>query len=105
MRCFAAALVGEYEGDDVIPVLTDILKSKREEPLRACAATGLRRTENPQVIKLLIDALSDEKNGVQDSAQHGLKWLTGQDFGTDQVKYRDWWQKNKDQFLDGAKRH
>lgn len=98
-RSYAAVLVGGYDNRDAIVVLANILNSKANEPfIRACAATGLRRTKSADAVEPLINALSDEKDAVKKSATMGLKELTGQDFGTDQVKYRDWWKANKDKF-------
>lgn len=99
MRSYAAALVGGYANRDAIAILNEILNSQGDEPLRLCAANALRGTKSAEAVEPLISALSDEKSAVKKSAQMGLKEITGQDFGTDQAKYRDWWTANKDQLL------
>lgn len=98
MRCFAAALVGGYEGEDVVLLLVEMLDSKAPAPLRACAATGLRRSKAGEAIEPLITGLSDANDDVRKSVIFALKELTGQDFGTDEGKYQDWWRENKAQF-------
>lgn len=99
IRSYAAALVGGYDNRDAIAVLSGVLNSKAEEPLRACAATGLRRSKSGEAVEPLVSALSDTNDGVRKSVHFALKELTGQDFGTDQGKYQDWWRENKAQFL------
>ncbi len=98
VRCLAAGLAGTYPDPDVPPMLAVLAKNGSPYSIRACAVTGLRKTKSSQAIEPLIDALSDENKDVQEAAKYGLKELTGQDFGTDQAKYRDWWLKNKEQF-------
>ena len=98
MRCFAAALVGGYQSDDVVSLLVEMLDSKVPAPLRACAATGLRRSKAAEAVEPLIGALSDANDDVRKSVQFALKELIGQDFGTDERKYQDWWRENRARF-------
>lgn len=98
VRCLAAGLVGTYDDPDIPRVLALLAKDAPKASVRACAMTGLRKTECPQAVELLISGLSDPDKNVQEAAQLGLKRLTHQDFGTDERKYQDWWRENKVQF-------
>ena len=103
-RWYATALVGGLQGADVIPVLTDLLQSNKSYELRACAATGLRRTKRLDVVEPLIAALADEMSAVRRSARYALVKITGEDYGWQDIdqqqgKYRTWWKQNKARLL------
>ncbi len=98
VRCVAAGLAGTYADPDVPRVLAILAKDASQACIRACAMTGLRKTETPQAVELLISGLSDNDKSVQEAAHLGLKRLTHQDFGTDQRKYQDWWEENRTLF-------
>jgi hypothetical protein len=93
-RCVAAGLVGAHQGEDIVPLLAELLKSPEYE-LRTCAAIGLHRSKTPAAVELLIHALSDKSAEVRRACRHGLLDLTDQDFGENERAYQDWWQRNR----------
>jgi hypothetical protein len=42
--------------------------------------------------------MEDESYYVQEHAAQALVRITGQDFGTNQRKWRRWWKKNEESF-------
>ncbi len=98
-RCYAAVLVGRLRHPDVVPVLTGLLRASNHPELRACATAGLRNTRSVEGVAPLIDALSDLDPRVREGAFYALRDITGQDFGQDQEKYREWWEKNGAELL------
>jgi|GEM_PF-5600834 len=99
VRCLAVGLVEPCEDPDVVPVISEVLTKSTSYPLRLCSVMGLRRAKSFDTVEPLIGILSDENENIRGSAQRGLKDLTGQDFGFDQAKYREWWNQNKDRLL------
>lgn len=102
-RCYAAVLVGRLRHPDVVPVLTDLLRASKQPELRACAAAGLHNARSVEGVAPLIDALSDPDPRVREGAYYALRDITGQDFGQDQERYREWWEKNGAKLLEAAR--
>ncbi len=102
-RCYAIALVGGLEGPDVIPVLTELLRSGKDAGVRSSAATGLANTESAHAVEPLLIALRDKDRQVREEAEHALRRITGQDFGADQSKWKAWWRQNKERLLEEKK--
>lgn len=94
-RCYAAVLVGRLDHPDVVSVLKDVLQSSKHPELRACAAAGLWNTGSDEGVEALVEAMSDSERGVRKWAYYALRDITGQDFGQEQEKYRNWWEQNK----------
>jgi hypothetical protein len=65
-------------------------KVKRIQVIKALC--GLK---DKKIIPPLIVALHDKDSEVQSIAENALREITGQDLGRDQVKWMDWWGKNK----------
>jgi len=93
-RCMATALVGGYQGQDVVPVLQEAIRD-RDPCVRACGATGLARTKTIDGTRLLVGALDDADRAVRRTCRAALFDLTDQDFGEDKGKWLEWWEKNK----------
>ena len=94
-RCYAAVLVGRLDHPDVVSVLTNVLRTSEHPELRACAAAGLHNTGSDEAVEALVEAMSDSDRSVRRRAYYALRDITGQDFGQEQEKYRNWWEQNK----------
>jgi hypothetical protein len=65
--------------------------------LRADVAEVLR-VIGPQArgaVPILIDALTDPNGAVQQGALEALTAITGENFGTDVERWRQWWQSQQ----------
>jgi hypothetical protein len=56
---------------------------------------SLGTNKDPASIDLLIESLSDPISVIRESAARSLKRITGQNFGQDAVKWKEWWAVNK----------
>ena len=65
---------------------------------RSGAASALGEIKDVQAIPALINALNDKDEVVQNTSAMALKEMTGQDFGKGQLKWQEWWEKNKGSF-------
>jgi HEAT repeat protein len=79
----------------VSPLIIILLRDKDPE-VRLNAACALGKIENRLAILPLIIALKDKESNVRKWALSALVELTQQDFGQDPVKWREWWEKNRD---------
>jgi HEAT repeat protein len=97
IRCQAAEALGEI-GDTraVEPLIEAFIK---EPGIRLWAADALRSIGDARAVVPFIDALKDEKLAVRVRAQLALSEITGQDFGDEPLKWREWWDKNKEEML------
>ena len=76
------------------PALTAILAEPREPAsLRRAAIFALGRIAPPEAVPLLIDALGDPAPAVREAALRNLGTLTCQNFGQEQPRWREWWQR------------
>lgn len=62
---------------------------------RMNAASALGGTKDPRAVKPLIDVLNDFLQNTQSNAAKSLTQITGEDFGTDQTKWTQWWEQNR----------
>lgn len=67
--------------------------------VRRDAAISLGVRKDLRAIEPLIHTLKDEELYVQDCASESLTKITGQDFGKDYEKWKEWWEQNKGEFL------
>jgi len=84
--------------------IDDIAALKDTDPrVRRGAAFALGIIRDSRAVEPLIDALKDEYEQVQNRAISSLRQITGKDydFGEDPVKWQQWWEQNKDKFLEG----
>jgi len=88
--------------DLLIPALKD-----DNDDLRLSVALALKKIKSPNAVKPLIECLKDPYRydvmgtiiyPVRDTAQEALTAITGQSFGSDQAKWQEWWEKNKESF-------
>jgi len=60
----------------------------------------LTTTRDARVAELMVAALGDTNETVRMWAVSVLKWTSGQDFGRDPATWREWWEENRDTFLE-----
>jgi HEAT repeat protein len=67
----------------------------RSEYARAAAADALGEfgSQAWDAVPALIEALGDEHGGTRSSGARALRDITGQDFGEDADRWRDWWEQ------------
>ena len=73
------------------------LRSRRPG-IRILAARNVAKVKDPWAVDTLIVTLGDTNQRVRQAAARGLTDLTGQDFGEDQQKWRDWWEDAEETF-------
>ena len=85
------AAFGLYKLGDTqkIEFLITALKDE-DSNVRKNAAEALGKIKDPRAIEPLIGALKDEKSIVKGAAAKALLEITGEDFGEDEAKWRDW---------------
>lgn len=92
----AAQKWGELTKRGKIAVGALILFLKDDDPdVRKEAAAMLGEIKDFLAVDSLIATLGDENSDVREKASEALKKIIGQDFGVDQKKWQDWWEKNK----------
>jgi HEAT repeat protein len=67
--------------------------------IRAAATEYLTKVKDPVAIEPLIAALKDKNEPFTQLVSQTLTEITGQDFGEDQAKWKQWWDENKDEIL------
>ena len=73
----------------VIEGIIATLKDK-DGDVRWWAAKSLGELKDPRAVEPLISALKDEDENVRRTAAEALEKITGEDFGEDEAKWRDW---------------
>lgn len=83
------------ETEDAQRAVPDFINTLKDKDLEArrIAAWALGEIKNRQAIEPLILALKDEK--VSWDSAEALKKITGEDFGTEYAKWKNWWKDNK----------
>ena len=95
IRWYAASALGEMKETRAVEPLIGILKNDKQGYVRAMAAWALGEIKDRRAVEPLIGAITDESNDVTKAAPLALKEITGQDFGKDPAKWKEWWEKNK----------
>uniref|UniRef100_A0A7C2K2T5 HEAT repeat domain-containing protein n=1 Tax=candidate division WOR-3 bacterium TaxID=2052148 RepID=A0A7C2K2T5_UNCW3 len=63
--------------------------------VREAVAYALGEIKDLRAVEPLISALKDVNSSVRRAAAKALEEITGQNFGEDQAKWQEWWEKNK----------
>ncbi|MEW6026397.1 MAG: HEAT repeat domain-containing protein [Planctomycetota bacterium] len=82
------------QAEDVLPDLIWTLTSHKDPQMRETAATMLGTIKVKSAVKPLIDALSDENEGVRNAAHKSLVKITKQDLPLESAKWQEWWDKS-----------
>lgn len=87
-------------GKAAVPLLIAVLNDKnRNQLVRINAAGALGRTHDIRAIEPLIEVLTDKYWLLRDMAAIALAEISGQNFGKDPIQWRNWWQENKERYL------
>lgn len=78
-----------------LPAILDLLTTEVDPAVRVEAAKALGRFKDQRAIPILLTMLKDETPAPRTAAANALKSITGQDFGTDVVKWHAWWEREK----------
>ena len=95
IRWYAASALGEMKDAGALEPIIETLKTDDNGYVRAMAAWALGEIGDPRAVEPLIEAIEDESHDVQKGSPLALQKITGQDFGHDRAKWREWWEKNK----------
>ena len=87
---WAAFALGDLGDARAVEPLIRLLKNERDVDSTARALGDLK---DLRAVEPLIAAMSDKKKTFD--AIRALERITGQDFGKDQAKWQEWWEKNK----------
>lgn len=92
VACGAIITVLAKSGD--MEVIKPFLKGlKHSSPIwRRASAEYLGETGNIAVVPDLLESLNDSDLGVREAVIHALREITGADFGSDLVRWRQWYQ-------------
>jgi len=96
VRSSAARALGWIEPDasEAVPPLIQALGDESEYVRSAAADTlGEFGSQARDAVPALIQALGDEYEGTRSSAGRALRDITGQDFGEDRDRWRQWWEQ------------
>lgn len=94
VRIGVCEALAELKNSTSVPPLIDVLKDDADLGVRARAASALGQIKDSRAVEPLIIALGD-KGRVPEEAGSALKRITGQDFGTDRIKWQQWWNQYK----------
>ena len=98
VRQEAVLALGKIGDARAVEPLCAALKD-RSSNIRQHAASALGKIGDARAVEPLVDSLKNEHAFVKRCAAKVLKKITGQEFGENQAKWRDWWNKNKDEML------
>ena len=94
VRQAAAEALGKIKDPRAVELLISALKDVNSD-VRIAAAKVLGEIKDPRAVEPLISALKDSDWIVRQAAAEALKEITGKDFGEDQRKWQEWWEKSK----------
>lgn len=92
-KASAEALGGIKDSRAVVPLVTTL--QDKELNVRKATAWALGEIKDSRASEPLIRALKDEDWFVRKEVAKALSEITGKDFGDDQRKWQEWWEKNK----------
>ena len=90
--------VAALDSMEAAPFLAEVLLTDPEPDARLAAAAGLRELADSSVVDPLIDGLATDEPKVQDGVNKALESITRRRFGSDQRKWRAWWDIERDFF-------
>jgi len=89
VRLKAVMALGELKDPRAVEPFISALKDE-DGGVRSAAARALGELKDPRAVEPLISALEDEYGNVRSTAAASLLEITGEDFGEDEAKWRDW---------------
>jgi len=89
VRWDAAAALDAMPTKSAIPQLTYALLNDPSTDVRVASARALRRHRRVSVVETLLKAMDDVEFAVRFQSAESLREMTGEDMGTDPVKWRN----------------
>lgn len=97
-RIMVAEELAELKSPRAVEPLISCLMNESWE-VRAQAAYVLGKIGDPRAVEALISVLTDEDIPSRSNARFALKKITGEDFGVDQARWKEWWEENKEKLI------
>jgi HEAT repeat protein len=89
IRQSAIQALGQIEDPRAVDPVIDALNDT-DQNVRVAAIRSLGKMRNPRVVEPLIAALRDRREIIRIEATWALKKNTGEDFGSDLNRWRQW---------------
>ncbi len=97
IRQSATEALAALAGPEVVLRLQALAQDARVElPVRQAALAALGRNGRKAAALVLLDQLSNDDPTLRQAAADALAELTGQAFGLDIPRWREWWERHKD---------
>lgn len=90
VRVVACEVLGRRKGPDVVPALSQTLTNDLDVDVRLAAAEALGQCRDASAKPALAQALDDANPAMQYRAVESLRLVTGQDFGNDVARWRQY---------------
>ena len=87
--------LGERDPARAVPLLVGQLADVRWI-VRAATVAALERTPSKETIDALVALFQKEDGRLQDDCARALKELTAEEFGTNPIAWRNWWEKARE---------
>jgi HEAT repeat protein len=94
IRWIAATALGEIKDARAVDALITALEDKHNK-VRERAAFSLGELKDSRAVESLISNLRDKDKIVRLNSAEALVKITKKDFGEDQNKWKEWWEKSK----------
>jgi len=91
-RDAAQGLIGTWDDAAAVP-LAKLVKDDPDDQVRIFAAQALAHARTPDVVRALIDGLSDNNVAVVKYSRNSLVTATGQDFSYERKGWLTWYQQ------------
>jgi HEAT repeat protein len=95
VRKCVAEVLGWIRAREAVKPLIEALADK-EPSVRRAAIDSLRMLRDKRAIEPLIRSLKDKDGWVRFDAEWALETITGQDFGEDYDKWKEWYEESRD---------
>ncbi len=98
IRSCAAGALGDIGNSRAVIPLINALREKHIG-VKKSVIVALKKIKDSRAIYPLILVLEDEDKIVRFSTNLALVEITGEDFGQNQTKWIEWWERNKKKFI------
>jgi len=96
VRADCAAALGRLESEEATDQLVDRLRFDSNADVRVACAKALKLHRKPSAAEGLVPGLLDRDLAVRGAAEQGLRFMTGQDLGTEPAAWRQFLSQTDD---------